>query len=172
MTRLTLIRSVALSLHSSMSIQYFKHLNRWSSAALTAKPQLIRSIILWAAFDPILDVVARCDTNWYKPVGRTHPHFQEFQYAWPSPNFANVVCRIITCSVFSFRWCGCPLSDLRGSCRLPENGKVCLAIHTKPRNSIAAISAPSSLLQPSRCVLLQCYCIEEAHTDLFLGLNF
>lgn len=56
--------------------------------------------------------------------------------------------------------------DLRGSCRLPENGKGCLAIHTKPRNSIAAISAPSSLLQPSRYSQLVCKAVTKASGDI------
>ncbi|KAG5564615.1 hypothetical protein RHGRI_000717 [Rhododendron griersonianum] len=56
--------------------------------------------------------------------------------------------------------------DFRGTFGLPENGKGCLAIHTKPMNSTIALSAPTSMLQPSRHSQVVCKAATNASGDI------
>ncbi|KAF7152520.1 hypothetical protein RHSIM_Rhsim01G0089900 [Rhododendron simsii] len=81
-------------------------------------------------------------------------------------------CRLQPCDAV-YRPSGCLSSrrlqtqlDFRGRFGLPENGKGCLAIHTKPRNSIVALSAPTSMLQPSRHSQVVCKAATNASGDI------
>ncbi|XP_058183959.1 sodium/pyruvate cotransporter BASS2, chloroplastic [Rhododendron vialii] len=56
--------------------------------------------------------------------------------------------------------------DFTGTFGLPENGKGCLAIHTAPRNSIVALSAPTSMPQPSRYSQVVCKAATNASGDI------
>ncbi|KAL6974336.1 Sodium/pyruvate cotransporter bass2, chloroplastic [Sarracenia purpurea var. burkii] len=56
-------------------------------------------------------------------------------------------------------------SYLRGSFRVPENGEGCLAICSKTRSPIVALSAPTSMLQPSRTSQVVCKAATDASGD-------